>query len=170
MVGKPVVVQDYTNTENWSNEIKQAVSEQLKEVTLHIDFEDDYTQQLQRFDRGEPDFLKPKALKRFLSGAVSDYPKAKPSSSLASGIFLLLHAIPRLLWRYFIKPKVPEPEFIATFRFGFVLLGYPFFYALFFVFVAFLSTSLIALAIIGSHILLSILCVKSGITLSDQKI
>ncbi len=145
-----------------SNRIRDAVSESLKKLTIHIADEENYDATLQKLDALGVDYLKPKvtneAIKKLdalgvdclkseetnaaIKNMDSSYCSAmnlKNQTALNAffkGFFNILNFPVLILWRTWIKPKVWEPEFMGTMRFGFALMAYPIYYGILFVVLA----------------------------------
>ena len=95
----------------------------MRYLTTHLGPGDCYTRHLQALEEQQYDFTVPYY---WLSEEVPTADKKRVKTDyFFRTLFRLLHAPFILVWRFFIKPRVPEREFTSTFRLGFVLLGYP---------------------------------------------
>lgn len=133
--------------------IKKEVSEGLQDLTTHIADEKNYDRLARKLDGLHPDYLNPSATNALLENlktaaphreegdfkgstkardALPDTPRPGILSSFFKWIFVLLNLPIVALWRTCVKPKVWEPEFTSTLRFGFALLVYPFYYLILF--------------------------------------
>ncbi|MBU3025447.1 lysophospholipid acyltransferase family protein [Zobellia galactanivorans] len=136
------------------NRVKGKVSDRLKQLTTHIEDFDNYENIAGQLNRMDVDFLDPFETNKVIEGLdpsvkVSDQVRKKgPLRVVADAIFEVLNFPVILLWRKWAKPKVWEPEFMGTLRFGFSLLAYPVYYALLFTCIALFCDSLVALAVI----------------------
>ncbi|MEX0360009.1 MAG: hypothetical protein AB3N10_03380, partial [Allomuricauda sp.] len=68
-----------------------------------------------------------------------------------------------------LKPKVPEPEFMATFRLGFVLLTYPLFYAGLLTVLWNIYSADLAFVAVLVHTVVNLVLVKTGIASARLK-
>ncbi len=118
--------------------IKEAISEKLKTLTTHIEDKDTYNETIKVLDAAGVDYLNPQSVNSKLQNlsAISSAPAEKNGSFVAMAfktLFTVLNLPIVLIWRVFVKPKVPEPEFMGTMRYGFAMLSYPVYYFLLFV-------------------------------------
>ncbi len=161
--GKPIAVQDFVGKENRVIELKQAVFKAMTGLTTHIE-EDTYEEIINMLETGGVDFLDPEQIHKNLAHINVVRPANRSKNYMAAPLkcfFTMLNFPTVFLWRVFLRPRVPEPEFMGTFRFVFVLLGYPVFYALGFLLLQYYHGTLTAsLAIVG-HAVLNILWIKS---------
>lgn len=170
--GKPIAVQDFIKESNFIERLKQEVFESLTQLTTHIEMEDEYETLISKFEAKTTNFLFPKKINRAIStNDFSILPKTKSNAltKLFRALFYVLNLPMVLLWRVSLKPKVPEAEFRATFRFGFALICYPFFYALILVLFSTFFELKTACIFVVVHAVLNLLLVKSGITSSHQR-
>ncbi len=129
---------DRDDARNSVTRIKSAVSEQLKTLTTHIE-EEAYAQVITHLKNRGIDFQDPKEANRL----VLDYSKqdcdtagitnARPQTP-QKVVFYLLNFPLVIPWLWIKNTRIPEPEFIGTFRFAYALFVYPLFYLLAFVF------------------------------------
>ncbi len=162
--GKPIKVQEFKGCQDIVGEIKKAVFEQLKELTTHID--EDYENNLLRLKQNKTDFIYPERVNKQIQDKQFELLHSPITASVRTvlkTLFYTIHLPMVLLWRLVLKPKVPEPEFEATFRFGFVLLAYPLFYLLTFVVLTATFSVYIAILCITGHLIVNLLLVKLGI-------
>jgi hypothetical protein len=139
--GDAISVQDhYDPTEGKTSidNIKEAVSEKLKTLTTHIKDRDAYGETLKVLDAAAVDYLNPQSVNSKLRNlsTINEAPTAKGKSVMVTvfkALFTVLNLPMVLIWRVFVKPKVPEPEFMGTMRYGFAMLSYPVYYFLLFV-------------------------------------
>jgi len=117
------------------------------------------------------DYTDPVASNQWLADkhATITTPRKSFGRPLFRFIFRLINLPMILLWRILVKPKVPEPEFDATFRFGFVLLAYPLMYFLSIMALTYTFNLKTACLCCLSHVVLNLFLVKIGITSSDQR-
>lgn len=167
--GEPISVQKLYNPKNLPNsilKIKTTVSAKLKTLTTHIDSELNYDAIISKLDIENVNFLNPEAVnKRVEELTAIDKVEARIKkkgllSNLARGIFNVFNLPIVLLWRKIIKPKVPEAEFIGTFRFVFSLLAFPLYYGLLYVSVGFLWNWYSSLALVLGIFIYNYLYVK----------
>ena len=169
--GIAILVNDLKNEADFVGKIKSEVFEELKELTTHIE-EDNYESIISTLENDQADFMQPRIINQCLSQNQLDaIPKRiNKNTSVARFLFRLSNLPLIFLWRMWLKPKVPEPEFEATFRFGFALLVYPVFYLLLLVVLGYIyDIKTACLAVLG-HAVLNLLLVKIfGITSSDRR-
>ncbi len=118
--------------------VKKTVKAKLMALTTHIDDLGKYDHLVAQLDAMGVDYLNPKEVNTAVARLVAGKPEAiKPKmrqneipSRLFFALFCLLNLPIVLGWKYWLKPKVWEPEFMATFRFGFALFSVPVYYLL----------------------------------------
>jgi 1-acyl-sn-glycerol-3-phosphate acyltransferase len=125
--GEPIPFQTLYDKEDLPGSavrIRNVVAMRLKTLTTHISPEQDYAKNVSYLKAQKADFLDPENCNRLLKGKtvlahpVKDESKAVINSfSIFQIIFMALNLPVILVWRLLIKPKVPEPEFMGTFRF-----------------------------------------------------
>lgn len=145
---------DVNDVQGSVNRVKGMVSKRLKHLTTHIEDEKNYDTIIGQLDALDVDYLNPfetnKIIKTVDSSA-SVTPAVENKSffgSLATFVFTVLNFPLLLLWRKWARPKVWEPEFMGTLRFGFALLAYPIYYAFIFAIVAMFSNALVGLLVV----------------------
>lgn len=133
--GKPIKVQPLIAEDKRLviNTIKHEVSQALQGLTTHIQDEANYEAIHNQLQAQQQDFTKPIEVNATLVTGLSNkrtmvYPRGIGS---AVRVLFVVWNLPMIwLWRTFLKPKVPEMEFMDTFRFGFCAVGFPLFYAI----------------------------------------
>ena len=114
--------------------LKERVFDSLIELTVHIPQCEDATSRELGLEQRGVDFLNPKEVNGFLAGGANPKKAINKSKGEASRFwdfgFRLLNAPVWLPWRWIAANKVPEPEFMSTFRFLFFLLAFPLYYLL----------------------------------------
>lgn len=122
--GKPIAAR--TMVSKFSNEeivaLRQIVQEKIIGLTTHIDAEV-YKQTIEKLNQLQVDFLNPKAVNRCVVTNFKECKStARPNRSMIKqvfkGLLVLTLFVPVVIWRFFVKPKIDEVEFIATFRFA----------------------------------------------------
>jgi len=146
--GSPIAVKDLydANDEKESVErMKQMVSTGLKNLTTHIEDAQNYDKTIERLDALGVDYLNPIEVNRTLQNLTPPKSIAKKSvgfmSRIATVVFTILNFPILVLWRSMVKLKVPEPEFMGTFRFGYSIISFPLYFLLLF----FVATSLVSI-------------------------
>lgn len=172
--GAPIRVQNHVGSVDHITSLKEAVFQKLTQLTTHIATDKDYEFWMERLEKAHIDFTNPQEANAILG---SDF-SALSSKSGRSGflkamgrlLFYMLNLPLVFLWRVLIKPKVPEPEFMSTFRFGFAMLVYPIFYLLsFFILMDVYQWKTACLLVLG-HAVLNLFLVKVvGITSSVRR-
>ncbi|MGB6151088.1 MAG: 1-acyl-sn-glycerol-3-phosphate acyltransferase [Pricia sp.] len=122
--------------------LRDTVSQRLKTLTTHIENETDYDTTVQKLDALQVDYLNPTKTNAVIADVATataektETPMANVGKLIFKGIFTVLNFPILALWRIWIKPKVWEPEFTSTLRFGFALLVYPLYYLILFIAIA----------------------------------
>ncbi len=139
--GEPIPVSplyDKANVFKSTNVVKETVTKRLKTLTTHIEDAETYDQTISYLNRLGVNYLKPSEVNTILrklekpslqSSVKSNIYGIKP---LLKWLFVVANFPVVLLWRGVVKPKIWEPEFTATLRFGYALLFAPVFYAILF--------------------------------------
>ena len=115
--------------------IRQKVSDEIKCLTTHIGPEFIYEDVVAQLNRMQVNYLEPKQVNALIEDLPFDNLKVKEAKSSAvlkalwDVPFYILNAPVILAWRIITKPKVPEEEFMSTYRFLFSLMIFPIFYA-----------------------------------------
>lgn len=143
--GKPIAVKESYDPADirFSVEaIKAKVSTSLHGLTTHIADEENYGTILEQLKLAGSDYLNPVAVNEKIASlpenaefkftAVQGKKGLGLYRFLFKGLFTALNLPVLLIWRTFVKPKVWEPEFMGTLRFGFSLLVYPIYFILVF--------------------------------------
>lgn len=147
-------------------QLKKLVYEHLQKLTTDIPQDADYTEIHAKLVKAGVDFLQPSKVNEKIglirSGreqAISGV-KIKTSNSLWNYIFRILNWPVLLPWKWIKKNKIPEPEFVSTYRFVYSLLSYPLFYILLFTGVAVFFGILNGLYVISLHFIYNLVFVK----------
>ena len=133
--GTPVLANSYFDPENQvkkTRDLKGIISNQLKELSVHISDDENYDETLRKLNLANVDFTKVKEVNRVIKNDnISEYGRSLAINYLAflKPIIILNSFIPWLLWKYMEK-KNDEIEFVDTFRFGFNTITFPLFYLL----------------------------------------
>ncbi|MGB7395717.1 MAG: lysophospholipid acyltransferase family protein [Pricia sp.] len=156
--------------------LKGIVSKHLQALTTHVGDGADYGTMIQKLDALEVNYLNPletnaaiKAI-RLRQGNRKEPSETSLKSAPIKGvggvvlkaIFILLNFPVLVLWNLWVKPKVWEPEFTATLRFGFALLFYPIYYVALFVILAVFWSTIPSLFVIIGIFLLNRIYVSRG--------
>ena len=134
IIGKPMSLQAWLKEQQFESvpfsenrlfarKLTLVVEERLKDLTTHLGPLEKYPDHLSALQEQDYDFRLPFRWEKEESPEVKA--KAQSVSALARACFRILHFPFILLWKALLKPKVPEIEFTSTFRFAFVVLGYP---------------------------------------------
>lgn len=157
--GKPISVGEFYDADNMpgsANSIRDMVTGSLQSLTTHIASLERYESTLHYLQAQKVDFLNPAETNRFVKEAdfMENIPMVKTQklpirARLLKTIFLLLNFPAVLSWRYILRPKVREAEFMGTFRFATALSGFFIYVALLFTVVLYLLNFWWALSAIG---------------------
>lgn len=129
--GKPINANDFVNDKRAEGvvQLKQEVHARIAELTTHIP-KDNYNEILGLLLEKKVDLLNPKETNKCINTSFKEC-KSEPSSSTNGLRTFLKYAlilnlfIPYSIWKFLVKPKIKEPEFISTFRFALALTLVP---------------------------------------------
>jgi len=144
--------------------LKEKMKSELSELTTNIP-EDTYDEILSRLDALNVNYLNPKEVNTCIQSNFKNCSlKSKKNNQFLKALFKILLILniffPYLIWKFLVKPKIKEPEFIATFRFAMVLTLVPI-YLLIMLFTLSLSVSLtVGFFYVFLVILIALLAVK----------
>ncbi|WP_420400395.1 lysophospholipid acyltransferase family protein [Flagellimonas sp.] len=165
--GEPISVQQYKD----SLDLKQKVFENLTRLTTHFP-EAEYDEIMHKMGVEGEHYLNPQETNATITKGVFPQRMLK-KRNLAPKILRLLFLLWNLplvfLWRIGLKPKVPEPEFMATFRLGFALFTYPLFYTGVLTVFWNIYNADVAFTAVLSHTAVNLVLVKIGIVSSRLK-
>lgn len=170
--GKGISVQELLtdNAHTTTLNLKFAVLNELKQLTTHIENDATYDTIVEALEDLGADFLNPvKVNAQIPKLKTNKGEKTKSKFNLTKALFVMLNLPIILIWRVFIKPKVPELEFMSTFRFVYSMLAYPIFYTLLILILTNTYNIKTACLIVIGHAALNLLFVKIGFTSSAQK-
>ena len=131
-IGEAIRANDYYQREQHTVSgaaLTKSVRESLKKLITHIEDEENYDYLESCF--GEEEFLDPQRVNSKLEQPELLEPIAKETSTEFNLLQPLVRAnslFPLLIWKY-IKPKINEEEFIATYKFSVGVTAFPAFYA-----------------------------------------
>lgn len=112
-----------------SKAMKAAVSASLKVLTTHVPEDQDYEQTMERLGGLQPDFSNPDPINAWFENPDTAVPKLPLKKGLLWKLWDVIFKVVNLplvaIWKVWVKPKVWEPEFMSTFRFGFALITAP---------------------------------------------
>lgn len=122
-IGKPIAVQAYVDKEGneLAKHLRIDVQAAIAKLTTNIPHES-YDEIATKLDAIQVNYLEPKAVNECIKNGLLDCSRVdKNPNSIIKNVFkVLLIAnllIPYAVWKVFIKEKIKEAEFIATFRF-----------------------------------------------------
>ncbi|RBW61294.1 acyltransferase [Tenacibaculum sp. E3R01] len=130
--GIPIETNSYMNEVNRfevTKNLKKEVLEQLKQLTVHIPDDANYEKTLTKLNKANVDFTEIHKINNLdYTNNINDNSKST-FNYLKPLLFLVIlnSIIPYTLWKIASK-KVNEIEFLDTFRFGFNIILFPFFY------------------------------------------
>ncbi len=160
---------DKTDTQGAVVRLREEVSSALRRQTTHIDPALPYEEAENYLNSLHVDFLDPRTTNEALSQfpeKSQEFHKRRPafSSFVLRAVFILINAPVIFFWRIFLKPRILEVEFVSTFRFAYVLVAQPSFYALLWWACYVLSNASLATVVLLGHFLFNLLFVKWGRT------
>lgn len=132
--GKPISTREIFEANSPAksiNILKGKVSEQLKDLSVHITDDDNYEKTLQKLTDTNIDFTKVSNANEIIKNNTFSKKKSHKQNYLKPLFYIIIlnSIIPFLLWKKGSK-KIDEIEFIDTFRFAISLVTFPFFYSL----------------------------------------
>lgn len=133
--GTPVSAKSlYDPTDNKASSlaIKEMVSARLKDLTVHVPEVLDYDVAISKLKKDNVNFLNPNKVNTLLKTyvdqgveLVSETEASYNNNSVLRYLLCKLNIPVVLFWRLIVKPKVPEAEFMGTFRFATGLILFP---------------------------------------------
>ncbi len=131
--GTPILANDLYNPLELNKSvktIKEAVSNQLKQLSVHIPLDENYEATLQKLQHHNVDFTDVQAVNTMIqSGNIPTTPPRINFGKIYKIPFIINSLFPWILWKVILK-KVDEIEFIDTFRFGIGISILPLYYVL----------------------------------------
>lgn len=113
------------------NLLKTEVSNQLKQLTVHIPDDENYTATLQKLNAANVDYTEVEAVNKMIAHNSIPKAKQKPVNLLKPLFFvILLNSIfPYLIWKK-VSKTIGEIEFIDTMKYAVNVICFPIFYLL----------------------------------------
>ncbi|MEZ4795981.1 MAG: lysophospholipid acyltransferase family protein [Flavobacteriaceae bacterium] len=144
--------------------LKERIKTELSELTTNIP-ENNYHEILQKLDALNVDYLKPMEVNHciqsnFETCVTKEKSRSNPIRSFFKLLLIINIFVPYLIWKYLVKPKIEEPEFISTFRFAVALTLVPIFICICLIVITLLSTLTFGLIYLISVLLIALLAVK----------
>ncbi len=172
--GRPIRVQEFMASKDHKIVLKQEIFNRLTALTSHIADDRDYDGSIEKLKALDTDFTDPEKVNaklKSLSVLPSDIAqKNNFLQTLGRFLFYMTNLPVVFLWRVLVKPIVPEPEFISTFRFGYAMLAYPIFYMLSFLILKNLYEWKTACLLIVVHAVFNLFSTKvMGVTSSVRR-
>lgn len=125
--GKPIVANPFFDEENEKQfiaSLNKKVSEQLKQLTVHIPKEN-YTETLEKLQQANVDFINVSQVNEMI--AKGEFPKLKSNEQntrFLKTLLIINNLIPYLIWKK-VSKKIEDIEFIDTFRFAVGMVLFP---------------------------------------------
>ena len=168
--GKPISANQLYNAEELNKSvitIKKAVSNQLKELSVHIPYDENYDRTLQKLNDNNVDFTNVEDVNSMIqSGNIYALKSGYDYGKLLKLLFILNSLFPWILWKL-ISKKIDEIEFVDTFRFGIGISIFPIFYLTQTAILYRFYDARIAGIYFGSSLLLALLFSKNSTTLTE---
>ncbi len=122
--GKPIEAKYYVSG-NKSEDVlnlKAKIQSEISQLTTHIP-RAYYQETLNKLESFNADFLNPKKVNACIESdfTTCDFSKVKKKTfvrKVFKGLLAMFFIVPFLLWKYMVKPKIKEIEFLSTFRFA----------------------------------------------------
>ena len=131
--GKSIDPAIFLNSNNILNikELKNKVQDSLKELTTHIEIDNDYENTIRKLNALNVDYTNPNKVNECINNQFK-YEGNKVKS--ISGLFyifkfltILFYSVPYFIWKRMVFPKIIQDEFIGTFRFLIIITLAPLF-------------------------------------------
>jgi len=170
--GKPISAKNLFNADDLklsSETIKNTIFSKLKTLTAHIPNNQEYEVIVRMLMHENVSFLKPTLVNMkvhsFTRSKINDstFVLERKKNDFLKMMFYFLNFPIVLIWRLWLRKKVPEAEFIGTFKFACGFLFYPIYLLTLMMVLSFYFNLEFALLIIGSLTILNILLVKKGL-------
>ncbi|TNJ44735.1 1-acyl-sn-glycerol-3-phosphate acyltransferase [Tamlana fucoidanivorans] len=123
--GTPVCARDYFSDGGHEDvrRLKETIQAEISKLTTDIPLQD-YEKTVTQLEVMQVDFLNPSAVRACIESGFKSC-AVKQSNARNSWLmklikigFVLCFCVPVLVWKYGVKPKIKELEFMATFRFA----------------------------------------------------
>lgn len=168
--GPPISVKALYNPTDLGKSIlrmKETVTKKLRQLTTHVPEQILYDVAIKYLDAEQVDYMKPvetnkklQHYKDYNEVSVDDVLNEKEKSSCFRFFFILLNLPVVLVWKLLIKPRVPEPEFIGTYRFAVILVLFPLYCLVLALLMSFIVGVKVALLITAMILLINMVLVK----------
>ncbi len=162
--GEPILANNFYAIDNKNTlikELKTQISDQLKNLTVHINDDENYNTITTALNKTAIDYTDVNKSNELIKKCA--YPskkKIEKENKLLYYSIILNSFIPYLIWKS-LSEKIPEIEFTDTFRFALGITLFPFFYALQSFIISFFFSTEIALTYFVSSLLLVLLYTKT---------
>ncbi len=145
-------------------ELNKSISNELKELTTHIDSIPDYNKDLKKLNDLKVDFTNPEAVNNCLQNNFLYSSKKVEDPSFLYTFFNTLvktfYFIPYYIWKKVASPKVKEEEFIATFRYALIITLAPIYLLLLVISTALIFGKITGFSLLGIGILLPLFALR----------
>ena len=121
--GKPIRVKPLLTSDVFENTalLKDLIQNELQQLTTHVP-SGNYEETILTLEELKTDYLHPQEVNACVESQFKCCGKPKKDVSLLSKLLkplvYLNLCLPILFWRYLVKSKIKEPEFVATFRYA----------------------------------------------------
>jgi len=132
--GSPILSNNFYNQQDINQSVKtlkKLVSKQLKELSVHIPFNEEYEETLTFLNKKQTDFTDVNTVNAAINNRLTITEKKRSKNYTLSLFYLIIlnSIIPFTIWKL-VSKKINEIEFIDTFRFGLNVILFPFFYCI----------------------------------------
>lgn len=145
--------------------LKGEVSQALEKLTTHISPETDYDKVMAYLHSRDVDFTRPELvnelIRKYPAGKATQR-NGKGSGLLIKPLFTLLNFPVIIFWRMLVVPRIPEPEFTATYRFVYGLFALPIYYLLVFTSATYFGSAVLGTGLAGGLFLFNLAYVRAG--------
>ncbi|MFK2820726.1 lysophospholipid acyltransferase family protein [Flavobacteriaceae sp. LMIT009] len=165
--GKSITANDFVNNKRAEGvvQLKQEVHARIAELTTHIP-ESNYDEILNELLERNVDLLNPKKANECIKTNFEDC-KSKPKSSInglrvfLKYVLILNLFVPYFIWKFLVKPKIKEQEFVSTFRFALALTLVPFYLIIICSILGILFGAIIGLLYLLGSLVLALVAIKA---------
>lgn len=164
--GKPIEAKAYLHLDPHKNivNLKHDVHQAIQSLTTHIPSEN-YSETIGKLDDFNVNYLKPSIINDCIATNFEKCkPNPKPKNSILKNTVKLLFSIsiigPVLVWKFNIKPKIDEIEFMSTFRFAVGITLVPIWIILISIVLGIFWSAIIGVSVGFTIIIMGLLAVK----------
>ena len=165
--GKPMAAQSFIS-EHRNNDVvklKAKIHLEMRQLTTNIP-EEDYQDTLDKLEALNVDFLDPMTVNTCVDSGFQDCQKRHVEKAnllrwAIHVIFIGVYILPYAIWKFVVKPKIKEIEFVSTFRFALAVTLAPLWLLVLFITILLIFNLSIALVVLIISLIVALLAVKA---------